>query len=120
MDDSEGEQNDLDGEEPFQTSLHIAAERGHEDIVNMLLASGTAVDEHDSERNTALHRATYNKKLNVVLRLLKDGANPNAVNTAGWTPVHLAVSTGSIDIVRVLVQHGGNLAKKARGNGLCT
>jgi ankyrin repeat protein len=115
MNDFEGEENNPDDDEPFQTSLHIAAERGHEDIVSMLLSSGAAVDDPDSEWNTALHRATRNQKLNVVLRLLKEGANPNAVNTAGWTPVHLAVSAGCIEIVRVLVQHGGDLSKKARG-----
>ncbi|KAI0421152.1 hypothetical protein F5X98DRAFT_330249 [Xylaria grammica] len=101
-------------DEPFQTSLHIAAEHGHESIVGIILASGVMVDERDSEGNTALHLATQTQNLPVVLRLLEQGANPNAMNMRGWTPVHLGISTGSVDIVKALVRHGGDLSRKAK------
>ena len=113
-----GGESDAD-DEPYQTSLHIAAERGHECIVDMLLASGAVVDAVDSEGNTPLHRATLKRKLDVVVKLLKHGANPNSVNTKGWTPVHIAVLTGSMELVGALVQHGGDLSKKARLIQLC-
>lgn len=82
----------------------------------MLLASGDlAVDETDSEANTALHVAVAGRKLAAALRLLDHGADPNAENTTGWTPVHIAVGNGEMDIVQALVAHGGDLSRKARG-----
>jgi Ankyrin repeats (3 copies) len=108
-----------DNENVFQTSLHIAAEGGHEGMVDMLLASGRiAIDAYDSDANTALHIAVAGRKLAVTLRLLKYGANPNAENSAGWTPVHFAVRAGSVEIVEALVAHGGDLGRKARGGGV--
>lgn len=109
---------DSDNEQPetFQTSLHIAAEGGHESMVDILLASGhMRVDEPDSEANTALHVAVASRNLAVAMRLLVYGASPNAENAAGWTPLHVAVRTGSVDMVEALVRHGGDLSKKARG-----
>ncbi|KAK2037554.1 ankyrin, partial [Colletotrichum somersetense] len=66
------------------------------------------VDVRDSEGNTALHTAVANGKLVVVLRLLSYGADPNVENAIGWTPVHVAVRMGSVDLVEALVTHGGD------------
>ena len=52
-------------------------------------------------------------------RLLKNGANPNAMNVHGWTPVHMAFSLGSMEVVEVLIQHGGDLNKRAKGKLSC-
>lgn len=109
--------DDENDDQSFQGSLHIAAELGHESIVGMLLAAGVAADEPDSEGYTPLHRAAQSRRLNVALKLLKNGADPNLVNKAGWTPVHFAVSTGSPEMLDLLVRHGGDLAKKARRVG---
>jgi len=111
--------NDLDDDEPFQTNLHIAAEAGHDSLVGLLLGSGYTVDEHDSDGNTALHRASLGKHVKVMLRLLKAGANPNAMNVHGWTPVHMAFSLGSMEVVEVLVRNGGDLNKRAKGKLSC-
>jgi ankyrin repeat protein len=111
--------NDLDDEEPFQTNLHIAAEAGHDSLVGLLLVSGYTADEPDSDGNTALHRASLGKHVKVMLRLLKSGANPNATNVHGWTPVHMAFSLGSMEVVEVLVRHGGDLNKRAKGKLSC-
>lgn len=88
-------------------------------MIDMLVGSGCiAIDEYDSDDNTALHVAVMSQKLAAVLQLLKYGANPDAENAAGWTPVHLAVRTGSVEIVEALVAHGGDLGKKARGDSV--
>jgi ankyrin repeat protein len=104
-------------DEEFESSLHIAAESGHSDLVDVLLRSGSIVDEPDSESNTALHRATKAQRLCVVQRLLWHGADPNLVNAEGRTPVHIAVSTGSIEIVKTLVRFGGDINRRAKRKG---
>lgn len=85
-------------------------------MIDMLLDNGIlVVDERDSDDNTALHLAVASQKPTVVLRLLYRGADPNAENAAGWTPLHIAVQIGSVEVVRAIVSHGGDLSKKARG-----
>jgi ankyrin repeat protein len=118
-DNRNGQDSELDKDEPFQTNLHIAAEAGHDSLVDMLLGSGYAVDEPDSEGNTALHRASLGQHVNVMMRLLEHGADPNAMNVHGWTPVHMAFSLGSVEVVKVLLRHGGDLNKRARGKLGC-
>ncbi|KAI0158062.1 ankyrin repeat-containing domain protein [Xylariaceae sp. FL1272] len=102
-----------DGGRVSKTSLHIAVESGHEHIVQRLLASGRFfVDEPNGEGNTALHIATGEEDLPMCLCLLRYGANANAENAEGWTPVHLAVQAGSLEILDVLVRHNGDLTKR--------
>ncbi|KAI1263638.1 ankyrin repeat-containing domain protein [Xylariaceae sp. FL1019] len=102
-----------DGSRVSKTSLHIAVESGHEHIVQRLLASGRLfVDEPNGEGNTALHLATGAEDLAMCLCLLRYGANANAENAEGWTPVHLAIQAGSLEILDVLVGHNGDLAKR--------
>ncbi|KAH8706042.1 hypothetical protein BGW36DRAFT_368629 [Talaromyces proteolyticus] len=108
--------DDSDGDENYQTSLHIAAKCGHESMIDMLLKSSIAVDHPDSEGNTPLHVAVLGRNLVILQRLLECGADPNIRNLSGWTPVHLAVQAGSVDAVRMLVSYGGDLGKKARRN----
>jgi len=47
VDDHLGHDDDLDDDEDFQTSLHIAAEGGHDNMIGLLLNSGYHVDEID-------------------------------------------------------------------------
>ena len=41
--------------------------------------------------------------------LLSSGANPNARDEDGATPLHLAVDRGSLDIVVLLIDFGSNV-----------
>jgi ankyrin repeat protein len=37
---------------------------------------------------------------------LENGANPNAEDKYGWTPLHIAAFNGHVDVVRVLLEYG--------------
>jgi hypothetical protein len=43
-----------------------------------------------------------------VKELLRKGANANARDKSGWTPLHWAASYGRVDVARLLLEHGAD------------
>jgi len=85
-----------------KTALLIAAEKGHADIVQVLLERGSSVNHADPDKNTALHLAAQNGHINVVTLLNRSGANPQQYNSKGKTPIDLATDKGHQAVVEVL------------------
>ena len=52
--------------------------------------------------------AAWKGDLIKVQTLLEMGANPNAKDDNGWTPLHWAAQEGHVDVVRVLLERGAN------------
>jgi hypothetical protein len=67
--------------------MHYAAEMGAADCVEMLFEGDAEVNQPDVELDTPLHLAIRNNHPRVVDILLKLGANVNAKNLRGYTPV---------------------------------
>ena len=81
-----------------------AAAWGNKDLVERLLKKGTNVDATDTKyRNTALHWAAYRSHLDVVKLLVNVGANVDARNKFGSTPLFWAARRGSTEIGQILV-----------------
>lgn len=40
--------------------------------------------------------------------LLESGANTEATEVSGWTPLHIAAGWGCVDIVKILLEKGAN------------
>ncbi|KAL9848799.1 BRCA1-associated RING domain protein 1 isoform 2-T2 [Geothlypis trichas] len=54
---------------------------------------------------TLLHVASIKGDLAAVEELLKNGADPNVKDNAGWTPLHEACNHGHREVVELLLQH---------------
>ncbi|XP_015723478.1 BRCA1-associated RING domain protein 1 isoform X1 [Coturnix japonica] len=54
---------------------------------------------------TLLHLASIKGDLAAVEELLKNGADPNIKDNAGWTPLHEACNHGHQEVVELLLQH---------------
>ena len=52
-----------------------------------------------------------------VKHLVSQGADPNTVDWAGWTPLHAAASRGHADAIRELLRAGADPTRRAK-NGL--
>ncbi|XP_066908001.1 serine/threonine-protein phosphatase 6 regulatory ankyrin repeat subunit B-like [Halyomorpha halys] len=78
-----------------RTPLHIAARKGQETIVNLLLARNASVDIRDAYHDAAIHHAMMSKNLKIVIQLLEYGANVNTKGATGNTPFGLAISINS-------------------------
>lgn len=76
---------DVPGEDEMRL-LHWAADRGHSDVVRLLLARGATVDCRDAEGQTPLHYAASCGHVEAARALLEAGADPAAGDGDGVTP----------------------------------
>jgi len=93
------------------TALHWAAERGHERVVEVLIATGATVDAGTRVgRYTPLHLASRGGHSLVVRRFLEAGSDPAVTTTSsGVTPLHLAAAAvGDAEAVVALLDHGAD------------
>jgi uncharacterized protein len=91
--------------------LHLAAAFADEGTVRTLLDAGADVSQISSTalRNQALHAVLALSKDAAVTRLLIErGADVNAVQAAGYRPLHQAATTGREDLVRMLLDAGAD------------
>lgn len=86
-----------------QSALHIAAKKGHFDVLRALAKLPRLADHlnaGDRHCNTALHFAASSSKPNaadLVELLLNLGANPRAMNVRGQTPLAIHIMTARPD-----------------------
>ena len=89
-----------------RTPLHWAAQKGHTDIVQALIAKGADVNATVTDGickgQTPLHRAAENGHTDVAELLIEAGANVNAKDRYDKTPLHLASKSAT----KVLKQNG--------------
>ena len=63
-----------------RTPLHLAAEKGHVEVVEYLLQKEANVEARDNDGNVPLHLSTENKQTRVTQVLLEYGTSPNIAN----------------------------------------
>ncbi|NXV77883.1 BARD1 protein, partial [Atlantisia rogersi] len=66
---------------------------------------GNTIARRNYKGETLLHVASIKGDLTAVEQLLKDGADPNVKDNAGWTPLHEACNHGHREVVELLLQH---------------
>ncbi len=91
--------------------LHLAAAFADSSTVDLLLNAGADVHQVSGTplRNQALHATlALSKDQETVRLLLAHGADPNAVQAAGYRPLHQAAVTGRKDLVELLLKAGAD------------
>ncbi|MBA3953803.1 ankyrin repeat domain-containing protein, partial [Candidatus Dependentiae bacterium] len=91
------------------TTMSIAIEGGHRDVVELLLEHGAQVDTADCRNNTALHKAAEHGKTDIVKLLLANGAKVGEAGIFGYTPLHKAAQNGHAAVVELLLEHNASL-----------
>jgi ankyrin repeat protein len=97
-----------------RSPLHVAAMRGHQNIVTELLTRGVDIELQASNGSTALHLASWNGHLDVVDVLLDAKADVNATTTNGSTALLFASQKGHQSIVVRLLDGHGDILKSAK------
>lgn len=102
-----------------QTPLHIATIDGHTGIVDYILNENTSVRTvdllaaQDISGATALHEAVRYGRVNVARLLLSHGANVNAADSIGKTPILLIIpEAAQQEMYPLLLQHKVNVNQK--------
>lgn len=104
---------------PPVSALHMAATLGPLAVVDAMIRSGAAVDAGDDDRNrTPLHSAVMSVAADaeqIVGLLLKAGANANARDADGYTPLDVAVAVGNRPAAKQVREAGGVRTKRHWG-----
>ena len=81
-----------------KTALHYAAEYGHLEIAELLLANGANVNRRDDDKATPLYFAAVSGFVDVARLLLDYGADINARDKAKESPMDGAVFFGHMNV----------------------
>jgi ankyrin repeat protein len=108
------------------TALHIAAAAYRKALVSGLIALGAAVNATNRRRQQPLHYAVDGgpnaahwdppAQAATITALLDAGADPNAADIAGVTPLHRAVRNRCAAAVKTLLARGADPLRK-NGSG---
>ena len=87
-----------------------AAQRGHVEILNILLKKNQSLSDQGGHQNTTpLGAAAWNGHLNVVKELIQNWrVDINSQNQFGSTPLHVATEYNHTDVIEFLLQSGAD------------
>jgi hypothetical protein len=96
----------------LSTPLHRAAEGGHKDVAELLLANHADVNAKDSQGATPLHWAAAYNHQDVVALLLANKADVKAKANDGATPLHYAAYGRQTNVVQLLLVNNADVDAK--------
>ena len=95
------------------TPLHLAAGKGHKEIVSVLLDAGCPIDEVNIYGHSALHYAAEGGAVDVIDILVERDLDVNRIDNEGITPLHVASACGKLEAVHELLRLGANASMTA-------
>ena len=95
--------------DPMGSVLHLAANRGYTKIVEILQDNGVKVNLRSLlDHATPLLRACRKAHVATMRLLIQNGADVNATDKYGQTPLRFALASGNADAVMMLMQCGAD------------
>lgn len=100
------------------TPLGLASFFGHYAIVNILLMyhADPNIASNNSMHVAPLHSAVAGNHYAIAAKLIEAGADVNAVQTDGFTPLMGAAQNGSLQMAQLLLTHGADVNARVDKN----
>jgi len=92
--------------------IHLAAQNGHREVVESLIARGAGIEVRDLGGRTPLLVAAEKGKTDIVVLLLGRGADVNTADERGMTPLHDAADRGDVALAELLIAKGADVNAK--------
>lgn len=90
--------------------IHIAAIHGQNNVIELLVSKGASVDHLNSSHQTPMHMAVEGNHFSTIEMLFKMKSNAvNVRDQLGNTPLHYTTIHYNSKVVKLLVQHGGDI-----------
>ncbi|XP_066872089.1 ankyrin repeat domain-containing protein 29 isoform X3 [Kogia breviceps] len=99
------------------TALFLAAQGGYLDVIRLLLSSGAKVNQPRQDGTTALLKAA-NKGYNDVIKELLKFSPTLGILKNGTSALHVAVLSGNVKAVALLLEAGADPALRNKANEL--
>ncbi|XP_045612478.1 ankyrin repeat domain-containing protein 29 [Procambarus clarkii] len=90
------------------TSLMLAAEHNHTQVVDALVAAGASVNHTSTSKYTVVYLLAENGATESLQNVLSLGANPDVMTNAGLTPVLIGAWNGFTAVVKMLLERRAN------------
>jgi ankyrin repeat protein len=103
---------DVNANDGGWTPLWYAADEGHKEIVELLIAKGADVNAKNKGDVTPLYGAARSGRKEVAELLIAKGADVNAKDVNGTIPLHYAAYEGHKEIVELLIAKGAEVNAK--------
>jgi hypothetical protein len=91
------------------TALHLAAEKGHMGIVQLLLDTGIDINAANKDSQTCLHIAVAQDNVAMAGLLMEKGALADAKNGLGQSALHIAVEKGNTALVGLVLDYASDV-----------
>uniref|UniRef100_A0A8C4Q5B4 Euchromatic histone-lysine N-methyltransferase 1a n=1 Tax=Eptatretus burgeri TaxID=7764 RepID=A0A8C4Q5B4_EPTBU len=113
------EPNTVNENQGKKTPMHAAAERGHVEVLHILIQAGGNIDPPNDDLRTPLLLAAENNQLEVTKYLVKAGASVNQKDDGGWTPIIWASEYKHLDVVKLLLSRGSDITIRDNEENVC-
>ncbi|CAG8632103.1 28328_t:CDS:2, partial [Dentiscutata erythropus] len=92
-----------------KTALHLSAENGHKDIVEILINYQADISIGDKNDKTSLHLATKNDHTAIVNKLINNKAEVDTIDKDNHTPLFYAAESGSEKLIDILIKYNAKV-----------
>lgn len=101
-------QEDRNGDTPLNKVIMT----GRQDIAELLIAGGAAIELQNRNGDTPLHLASAKGNRNVVKILIDREVDINIRNKKGYAPLHAAAVRGHLKVAEMLIDNGADIQIK--------
>ena len=103
----------------LNTPLHLASEKGHLSIVNILIDMGADMNAKNKDENNPLELSCRKGYFEVSKVLINRYPKIEAEKTVNDDPLHVASTEGAFEVVRLLLSKGAEIDKVNHENKNC-